>query len=353
MEKTVRERNYGIDLLRIVAMMMVVLLHVINQGGVLNATSENLINHGIAGFLVAAAYGAVNCYALVSGYVGMSSKTKYANIIQLFFQVVFYTLTITTVFYFLRPGTLEKKDFISAVLPVSNESYWYFTAYFGMFFFSPFFNKMLNSLSKKEAKTLVVTIIVVLSVIPCIFKKDVFKAEWGYSVVWLCALYVFGGCLKILEPERYIKKLPAFLLFFICVSITFVSTFLDGVNKYTFLLTYTSPTVLISAVALLILFSQLEFKKIFKKIIAFFSPLAFGVYLIHTEPYVWNNVLAGSFIHFGNETPIVLILSIFVSVLVIWFVCSMIDYLRLLIFKLLHLKNLCVFIENRFLKKLF
>lgn len=353
MEKTIRERNYGIDLLRIVAMMMVVLLHVINQGGVLNATSENFVNHSIAAFFVAAAYGAVNCYALVSGYVGMSSKTKYANILQLFLQVIFYTLTITTVFYYLRPGTVEKKDIISAFLPVSNESYWYFTAYFGMFFFSPFFNKMLNCLTKKEAKTLVVTIVLILSVFPCIFMKDVFKSEWGYSVIWLSALYILGGCIKIIEPERKIKKLPAFLIFVVSVSITFASTYLSGINKYTFLLTYTSPTVLISALALLVLFSQMNIKKRSKKVIGFLSPLAFGVYLIHTEPYVWNNILVGSFGQLGNYTPAKLVISIFAAVFAIWFVCSLIDYLRLLIFKLLHIKNLCVFIENKLLKKLF
>lgn len=32
------ERNYGIDLLRIVSMMMVVLLHVLGQGGILDGS---------------------------------------------------------------------------------------------------------------------------------------------------------------------------------------------------------------------------------------------------------------------------------------------------------------------------
>ena len=33
---SMEERNYGIDLLRIVSMMMVVLLHVLGQGGILD-----------------------------------------------------------------------------------------------------------------------------------------------------------------------------------------------------------------------------------------------------------------------------------------------------------------------------
>lgn len=352
MENIKRERNFGIDLLRIIAMVMVVVLHVINQGGVLNAASGNVINYLIASFFVSAAYGAVNCYALVSGYVGMDSKHKYAGIIQLFLQVVFYTVLITAVFYFLNPDKYGMWSFKNALLPVSSESYWYFTAYFGMFFFAPFFNKMLKVLSKKEAKALVFTIIMVLSLIPCVFQKDVFKSEWGYSMLWLSALYLLGGCIKILGCEKKMKKKTAFLFFLLSIIITYLSTFLPGINKYTFLLTYTSPTVLISAVALLILFSQVKISGGFKKLIAFFSPLAFGVYLVHTEPHIWNEVLLGRFIGFAKLNPAMLVLSIVCAVFCIWFVCSMVDYIRLSIFKLLHIKGLCVAIENK-LKNLF
>jgi len=160
-------------------------------------------------------------------------------------------------------------------------------------------------------------------------------------MIWLCALYLFGGCIKITESERKINKKTAFVIFIICIFITYASTFLDGINKYTFLLTYTSPTVLISAVALLVLFSQLKFKEGFKKVISFFSPLAFGVYLIHTEPHVWNEVLLGRFSYLGNKNPALFIMIIFAIIFAIWFACSMIDYVRLKIFKLLHIKKWC------------
>lgn len=352
MDSIKRERNSGVDLLRIIAMIMVVVLHVINQGGVLNAAADNVANYLISSFFVAAAYGAVNCYALVSGYVGMDSKHKYTSIMQLFLQVIFYTLLVTAMFYFLNPDKYGIWSFKSALFPVSNESYWYFTAYFGMFFFAPFFNKMLNCLSKKEAKTLAISIIMVLSVIPCVFRKDVFKSEWGYSMLWLSALYLLGGCIKITEFEKKLKQVSAFLIFILCIIITYLSTFLPGINKYTFLLTYTSPTVLISAVALLIWFSQLKINGGFKKLIAFFSPLAFGVYLIHTEPHIWNEVLLGRFASFAKLNSVMLVIAITGTVFVIWFVCSMIDFVRLSIFKLLHIRGMCVAIENR-LKKLF
>lgn len=350
MEKAKTERNYGIDFLRIIAMIMIVLLHVINQGGVLNATGENIINRALAEFFVAAAYGAVNCYALVSGYVGMNSKHKYSSLIQLYFQVIFYTVITTSVFYFLKPEMIGVKNFLDAFLPVSNESYWYFTAYFGMFFFAPFLNRMLLSLSKREARTLAFTIVIILSVIPCVFQKDVFKSEWGYSMIWLLALYLLGGCIKITESEKKLKKGVLLLIFLICVIITFLSTLLRGINKYTFLLTYTSPTVLIGSVSVLVLFSQFNICGLLKKLISFFAPLSFGVYLAHNEPHIFNEVLRGRFSSFGAFSPDKFVIAVFATVLAIWLVCSMIDYVRLKLFKFLRIKELSIRLESFFAK---
>ena len=74
------ERNYGIDLFRIVSMFMVVVLHVLGQGGILDGTIGVAGNYETAWFLETAAYGAVNCYALISGYVGIRSRYRYSTL---------------------------------------------------------------------------------------------------------------------------------------------------------------------------------------------------------------------------------------------------------------------------------
>ena len=45
--KRKEERNIGIDLLRIVSMFMVVILHVLGHGGILNATIPFSFNHNL------------------------------------------------------------------------------------------------------------------------------------------------------------------------------------------------------------------------------------------------------------------------------------------------------------------
>ena len=85
-----RERNYGIDLLRMVSMILVAVLHVLGQGGVISEAGKHtpFNAYKVAWFLEIAAFCAVNCYAAISGYVGIKSKFKYSNIIYLWLQVI-------------------------------------------------------------------------------------------------------------------------------------------------------------------------------------------------------------------------------------------------------------------------
>ncbi|MBR6668219.1 MAG: acyltransferase family protein [Clostridia bacterium] len=66
-----KKRNEGIDLLRCLAMLMVVVLHVLNHGGILESSARGMPVYNAAWLLRAAGTCAVNCYALISGYVGV------------------------------------------------------------------------------------------------------------------------------------------------------------------------------------------------------------------------------------------------------------------------------------------
>lgn len=92
------QRNVGIDGLRIIAMFMVVILHTLGQGGVLSASTTLSTQYETAWFLEIVAYCAVNCYAIISGYVGVTAKYRCSNMAVLWLRVVFYTVLITLAF---------------------------------------------------------------------------------------------------------------------------------------------------------------------------------------------------------------------------------------------------------------
>lgn len=74
-----------------------------------------------------------------------------------------------------------------------------------------------------------------------------------------------------------------------------------------------------------------------KRMIKFCSPLSFGVYLIHTHPSVWNNLLSNRFSRFANYSSFFCILLVLFSSVAIFSVCIVVDFLRYALFRRLKL----------------
>lgn len=358
-------RNYGIDFLRILSMLFVLLLHILKHGGILANLEKFSLGYNIAWFVEICAYCAVNCYALISGFFGYSSKQKYSNIINLYFQTAFYAVLATGIFYIMTPDEIGKKAFIKAVFPFGFNVYWYFTAYFCMFFFIPFMNKILEVCDFKQLTGLVSASIVFFSIIPLIFKSDVYFTNNGYTVLWISVMYIIGGYIRKYELHKKISNIKCILIYFGAVLVTFgqkvvteyVKFIVNGetVNEGLFI-KYTSPTMVICAVSLLCLFAKVDFKDGMKKLTAIFSPFAFSVYLIHTAPFVWSKVMKNRFVLFAEFNPIVMILVVFATAIGIFALCSLIDFVRVQLFNLFRIKELSVKIEGtvaKFIEKIY
>lgn len=292
-----KERNLGIDLLRMVSMLLVLILHVLGQGGVLTATGrlEPKTNYHIAWFLEIAAYCAVNCYGLISGYVGVKSKFKYTNIIMLWLQVFFYTGLITLLFSIFHPAYFQGEEATEliwkAFLPAVKNQYWYFTAYFAMFFFIPFYNHAVNHMPKKQIRAVVIAGIVMFSVLPLVFRagilgeavSNVFYISGGYNMMWLSVLYVTGAYISKYHP---FEKIPTFVFFLTYLAAALAAWFAKfHITNGGVAVHYTSPLILLEGVCLLLGFSRLRLKAI-GPAIRFLSPAAFGVYLVHVHPLI-------------------------------------------------------------------
>lgn len=352
-------RNYGIDFLRILSMLFVLLLHILKHGGILANLEKFSLGYNIAWFVEICAYCAVNCYALISGYIGYNSKQKYSNIINLYLQTAFYAVLATGIFYVMNPDEIGEKAFIKAVFPFGFNVYWYFTAYFCMFFFVPFMNKILEVCDYKQLTGLVSSSVIFFSIIPLIFKSDVYFTNNGYTVLWISVLYIIGGYIRKYELHKNISNIKCVLLYFGAVLLSFGQKVITEYVKFTvngetvnegLFIKYTSPTMVICAVSLLCLFAKVDFKDGMKKFTAIFSPFAFSVYLIHTAPYVWSKVMKNRFVSFAELNPFVMILLVFATAIGIFALCSLIDFLRVRLFKLLKIKELSVKIEGTITK---
>lgn len=351
-----KERNFGIDLLRIVSMLMVVILHILGQGGVLSNTGTLSGQYNTAWFMEIAAYCAVNCYALISGYVGLTAKFKYTNIVYLWLQVTFYTVLIAAITALLLPE-VNRFDVLDALMPVTKSYYWYFTAYFAMFFFIPIFNKGIQALTEKQLLCAAAAIILIFSLIPILRKADLFLEKGGYSAIWLMLLYILGGILRKCDIPNKLNGLLSFFLYLVCIFITWLQKlFVERHNlaapetaKSATLISYISPTILFAGIFLLIAFSKIKVCSLSKKLISFFAPISFGVYIIHVNKYPWEFLIKNRFALFAGYSVPHLIVAVLGTAAGIYIVCSLIDFLRDRLFALFKVKTLLLKCENKLL----
>lgn len=323
------------------------------QGGVL----ENITNLTVRGELFWAleitCYCAVNVFAIISGYVGLNAKRKGTSIINLCMQVAFYAIVYTcveVVVLLSTRGEITIKGILANLFP-SVHSMWYFSAYFCLFFFMPILNSVIENVSKKVLQKSAIFIFLIFCCATQL-TSNVSNLKAGYSVLWLAIMYLLGAYMAKYKTLSNTKIWVDFLGFIVCVIVTVISRiamgnlFGRGIN---ILVSYTSPTITLCAVFLVSVFSKIKTSTKLTKTVAFLSPLAFGVYLVHCHPYVFGN-LSGAFAFIANMPLYYAIFVVILVALCIFIACLIIDYLRLILFKLCKVNKLSILIENAFKK---
>ena len=347
-------RNYGVDLLRMVSMYMIILLHVVGLGEILKSTERFSGNYYIAWLIQLASLASVNVFAITSGYVYYGKNAKYANLIQLLLQMLFYSVLTTAVYWMLFPGSVTKHDIADALLPFRITGYWYFSCYFCLFFFIPYLSRFVEQLNAKSAVKLLCLFFVLFSLLPAFLCKDTVGTSYGYSVMWLAVLYIVGACIRKYDVD--VRHRSCLLYYLLCVLLslvgkTAVDRFLDhdraGMDFSLLFCTNISPAIVLSSVFLFLYFRKIHLNKIGKAVVRFFAPMTFGVYLLHMEPLIKLTFITGRFGYVAGRSMPTLICTVFLSASVIWLACSLTDRVRMMIFEKLKIVSLCARMEGK------
>ena len=126
-------------------MLIVPIVHVIGQGGIFAAAVPFSIQYESAWMLMSFVLVAVNYFILITGYVYYGKETKYYRLATLWIEVLFYSIIILLLFYFMFPADFGLESIWKNLIPTFYTNgqfsrYWFFTAYVGMFLISPFVN---------------------------------------------------------------------------------------------------------------------------------------------------------------------------------------------------------------------
>lgn len=352
------ERNYGIDLLRIVSMYLVVVLHLLGSADIEAYLPLCSLKYEVAWFLEMMAFCAVNCYALISGYVSVNRKYHISNLIIIWFQVLFYSVLITGMFKLICPETVDARRMVNSFFPVLTGQYWYFTAYFGLYLVMPALKCILEKMTQVELKRIVWIGFVVLSVLPTLINQDIFNTADGYSVLWLSYLFVLGAYIRKYNVFEKMQTSRLVLIWFgsiilplgIKFLIEYISwNYFEILTISTAMTKYTSINVVVEAVVLLVFFSRIKVSGAWKKVITLIAPTSFGIYLIHSNELVLENLLFGKLENFAQLSVVAMAGTVLVVALAIFLLCTVIDLARLKIFEICRVKKLAEAINRKVL----
>ena len=353
-----KEKFFGIELLRILATFYIILLHVVGQGGVAAASGGGKGTYTVSYLLLALAYPAVNCYALISGFVGCKSRFKLSRLLSLWLTVVFVNLAVWGAFRLLAPEMAASFSLEACLKPLLTNEYWYVTAYFGLSVLTPVLNAAAE-LPKKTFAEMLIGLFACFVLLPKIADNDLFLTRSGYSTLWLVLLYLVGMFFRLhLLPKKRSRLCGA-----ACLAVYgMISVFLplqkrltenkllaSGIENPVYLknYAYTSVLIVLSSIALFAVFTRINVQnKAVCKFISFFSTASFGVYILHTQPLVWANLLQDAFSQFAVFSAPVMAACCLAAALGIFLACTAVEKLRALLFCVTRLDRLIVFLPS-------
>ncbi len=378
-----RRKHAGIELLRIVSIFFVVTLHVLGQGGVFSAAGAVAFSstNVSAVSMEIAAFGAVNLFALVSGFVALRSKWATKKWLKMWAMVAFWGVLmvfiidkVPTLFHGfnqfvsclipnVRPDyemyTVTATDYISALLPISAKQYWYFNMYTLLFLLMPLLNKAIAAVSHKKLALICAAALTGICLYGAIaaFRSygdyDLFGTGGGYSSMWLVVMYLTGACVRrYYEAGFKPKKWACLVGYLVCVALAvgwyfFMGTFIVDDPQNTVLYTrrgivtsYTSPLVVVGSLCLLWLFMQIDVSsKRLRQFIFTISGSAFAVYIIHAQQVVWRYYLTNRFAGIVIEPTWKMTIEVLLAVLVIYLTCTLLEIFRKSLFELTYLNK--------------
>lgn len=352
------ERCYGVDVLKTLSMYMVVVLHILGQGGVLAAADANDTAYWMATLLQIATYCAVNSFALATGYLMAEHKARYRKLLPMWLTVAVYSVLGMLAGHDWNAGAISLHTWLYHLFPVSSSEYWYFTAYVCLYLFVPYLNILVESMSRRKFAGLLLTGFILLSLpsvanIANLQSADFMKLDKGYTATWLIYLYLVGAGMKKYGFFLKMSSGKALLGYAGAVALTWLGEYgitrvpLDATGVIASILfeygrgrltSYLSPTILAEAVFLSVACINWKVPQWMRKPLVWLSPLLFQVYIIHTHPipfaYMWEKLK-----FFAAWPPAGMIAGVLGCAAGIFLVCIVVDWVRYQIFRLLRISR--------------
>lgn len=349
-----KHRDSNFELLRIIAMFLIILNHLSQHGLWFSNETEPNFNYLLSRFRLGWLGNLL--FMLISGYFMAKGKFSWKKLFKMWMQtfsisaiiglITFFSkIQISSCWYdtevysqygfFASAHSAGIKELIRSFLPCYFGSNWFVTAYMVFYLFAPFCSKLFDSLNEKQHRSLLFLMIIIGTVIPFFPKQGIFKGNRLFIFI-LC--HCIGDYINRYNPKILNKTKLNIVL--VLLLITFFYCFLAFSNFVLFQKipalknhnvenrfgAMDSPLGILCAVLIFSIFKNLSIKH--NRFINTIASTTLGVYLLH-ENFLINRWLWHAVFKMDNwlESPLLLPYMLLCA-LIVFITCSIIELLR-------------------------
>lgn len=189
------KHKYGIDLLRIMAMLMIVAHHFSLHSGM--SFDKGSMESLVLSVMALGGKTGVNIFVLITGYFS-SGKIRKEKVGSLFGCATMYALPLTAIAVLTGSVAFSKKLLFKATFPLLfGEAYWFIVTYLELYILIPLINKVVQSIDEVTYKRYMIVFTCLLCLIPSVVGRFIQVNDFSYnSLVWFVYLYCLGVYLR-------------------------------------------------------------------------------------------------------------------------------------------------------------
>jgi len=341
-----KDRESNFELLRIIAMLLVLVVHASFRA--LDAPSvSDVINNPLSSFLrfqsESVSIICVNVFILITGWFGINPRAL--RLCAFYFQVVFIGISIYLCLFLL--GKVEPWGMSEWIrLLLCRRGLWFVGAYIVLYIISPILNSFVLNTNRKTFRTVLVAFFIIQTIYGFSSRWEFFCS--GYSPLSFAGLYLLSRYIRIYSCKCFSFNKWCDISIFLCSTLftSLASMILVGhAGQDAWLLyEYLSPTVIVGSVYFFLFFSKISFHSSF---INWIAGSAFAVYLFHCDPLIFNEYyLATIRTYYINNSSLLFIFHTGILIITMFGLSIIIDRIRQYTWQRLLLKYRQIHVEK-------
>ena len=339
------ERSSNFELMRIVAMLMIVAGHFINQSGLkINSDGVDLY---VLTYLGSASRIAVNMFIMLGVWFMVEAQFKAKRILKLYFNVWVLTAGIS-ILLLLLGYSLNSHEVAKSILPFIGRGVWFPSTYIALILLSPWLKKFFYLSSASQKNFLIIAFLLVSGIVT-VYAPVVMEDYWLDTLCWFVVIYLFIGYYRKNVPggvNEYFVLFIGIIFYSILVSMQLCTSGVWQKTTAVFLADYKTIPNMIISFCFFYFFQHMNIGV--SRIINYVASGAFTTYIVHqTLPFIhvlWFDIYKCEWFY-DSDYKIIYSLCVIFSVYSLGLVIERlrVNYVEPVIFNTSFLK----FLENK------